>query len=120
MREFFRGWRRKIGVVTLVMACVFMMGWVRSAFVDNKIDIPTPDRNLLRVVSTAGELQFKKMEAFEVGVGNEVCYYDLGGPILPYWSIVAPLTLISFWLMLFKPRPSTPKTTPQPVVPKLQ
>jgi len=30
MREFFHGWRRKIGVVTLVMACVLMVGWVRS------------------------------------------------------------------------------------------
>ena len=26
MDEFFRGWRRKIGVVTLVMACVLMIG----------------------------------------------------------------------------------------------
>lgn len=30
MREFFRGWRRKVGVVTLMMACVFAAGWVRS------------------------------------------------------------------------------------------
>ena len=30
MGEFFRGWRRKIGVVTLVMALLFMGGWVRS------------------------------------------------------------------------------------------
>ena len=30
MMEFFRGWRRKVGVVTLAMACVFMVGWVRS------------------------------------------------------------------------------------------
>ena len=35
MREFFRGWRRKVGVVTLVLALVFMGGCVRSqAFVD--------------------------------------------------------------------------------------
>lgn len=30
MAEFFRGWKRKIGVLTLVMACAFMAGWVRS------------------------------------------------------------------------------------------
>jgi len=30
MGEFFKGWRRKTGVVTLVMACVFMSAWVRS------------------------------------------------------------------------------------------
>ena len=32
MREFFRGWRRKVGVLTLVMALGFMAGWVRSSF----------------------------------------------------------------------------------------
>lgn len=30
MREFFKPWRRKLGVVTLVMACLLMAGWVRS------------------------------------------------------------------------------------------
>ena len=30
MRDFYRGWRRKVGIVTLVMACVFMGVWVRS------------------------------------------------------------------------------------------
>lgn len=27
---YFRGWKRKAGVVTLVMACVCAAGWVRS------------------------------------------------------------------------------------------
>lgn len=30
MREFFRGWKRKLGVATLVLACAFMGMWVRS------------------------------------------------------------------------------------------
>jgi hypothetical protein len=30
MRQFFRGWKRKVGVVTLVVACLLMVGWVRS------------------------------------------------------------------------------------------
>lgn len=30
MGEFFKGWKRKVGVVTLVMALVFMGGWIRS------------------------------------------------------------------------------------------
>jgi hypothetical protein len=32
MREFFRGWRRKVGVLSLVMACLFAAGWVRSMY----------------------------------------------------------------------------------------
>src|SRR4051794_40257879 len=35
MGEFFKPWRRRIGVVTLLMALVFMGGWLRShSFVD--------------------------------------------------------------------------------------
>lgn len=30
MREFFRPFRRKLGVIALVVACVLMAGWVRS------------------------------------------------------------------------------------------
>ena len=30
MSDYFRGWRRKVGVMTLVMACLFMVGWFRS------------------------------------------------------------------------------------------
>ena len=32
MREFFHGRRRKIGLVTLMLAVVFMVGWVRSEY----------------------------------------------------------------------------------------
>jgi len=32
MGEFFKGWRRKMGCITLVMACMFIVGWVRSYF----------------------------------------------------------------------------------------
>src|SRR5689334_11887992 len=30
MGEYFKPFRRKIGVITLVMACVFSAGWIRS------------------------------------------------------------------------------------------
>jgi hypothetical protein len=34
MREIFRGWRRKIGCVMLVMTCVVTISWVRSCIQD--------------------------------------------------------------------------------------
>jgi hypothetical protein len=37
MREVFRGWRRKVGAVTLVMACVFAVGWLRSGVNSERI-----------------------------------------------------------------------------------
>jgi hypothetical protein len=33
MREFFRGWRRKAGCITLAIACVLLAGWMRSLIV---------------------------------------------------------------------------------------
>ena len=45
MKEFFRGWRRKVGVVTLLMACVAMGGWVRSLyFIDSMAITLTKNR----------------------------------------------------------------------------
>ena len=38
MGDFFHGWRRKIGVVTLVMALVFVSGWVRSLCAEDICD----------------------------------------------------------------------------------
>jgi hypothetical protein len=35
MREFFRGWRRKVGIVALVMACAVGGMWCRSFLVDD-------------------------------------------------------------------------------------
>jgi hypothetical protein len=38
MRGFFNPWRRKIGVVTLAVACVVMVAWVRSLSVKDLIE----------------------------------------------------------------------------------
>ena len=35
MGEFFHGWRRKTGIVSLAMACLLMIGWVRSHVKDD-------------------------------------------------------------------------------------
>ena len=37
MGEFFHGWRRKIGVVTLLLTCVLMAGWLRSFVVGDTV-----------------------------------------------------------------------------------
>jgi hypothetical protein len=36
MGNLFHGFRRKLGVVTLLLACVFTVGWVRSLIVEDK------------------------------------------------------------------------------------
>lgn len=37
MASFFRGWKRKVGVVGLVLACVLMVAWVRSTLVKDHL-----------------------------------------------------------------------------------
>ena len=32
MQEFFKGWKRKVGCVTLVFVCAFTISWVRSLY----------------------------------------------------------------------------------------
>lgn len=55
MREFFRGWRRKVGCVTLLISCVLMVGWMRSRAKLDTVYIPVFNR-LHLVVSARGEL----------------------------------------------------------------
>ncbi|WP_157605083.1 hypothetical protein [Schlesneria paludicola] len=40
VREFFKGWKRNVGVVTLLMACLFMSGWVRSGRLSDFVQLP--------------------------------------------------------------------------------
>ena len=51
MWSFFHGWRRKAGVVTLVIACGLICGWVSSHFV--RVEFRTPIFDSLNVISTA-------------------------------------------------------------------
>lgn len=142
MREFFGGWKRKLGVVTLLMACVSAAGWLRST---TKIDV-CYFRGLSaewKWMLLSGGQKFYVMRAANVStltydVGNETeamlilqdrrsslegAYWSQPGSVnrvpgifssdqdkhpiasmIPYWSVTIPLTLMSAWLLLSKPR----------------
>ena len=51
MREVFKGWKRKLGVLTLLMACVFMAGWVRSLFMCDFVNLSLSRDSSIRVIS---------------------------------------------------------------------
>ena len=46
MSDFFRGWRRKFGVVTLVLAMVLIFWWVRSLFITDVLCLREKNRFL--------------------------------------------------------------------------
>jgi hypothetical protein len=52
MGSFFHGWRRKAGFVTLLMACVFAAGWVRSLSGYDGILWPSGTGRVFGLIST--------------------------------------------------------------------
>jgi len=119
MGAFFKGWRRKAGSVTLVLACVFTAGWARSFDTTDylHIDFTNPE---FAVLSQGGV--FSCCIAFRSSViaNSEIIlietrsfdsdrsqFVDLDYAF-PYWSIVVPLTLLSPYLLLAKPRVAKP------------
>jgi hypothetical protein len=153
--DFFKGWRRKVGVMTLVMACVFTGGWVRSLSIVDAVSIPIAKHILINVSSDDQsvicekqgiefrELTWEFLEwnggqpivtnhdgGYQIhwlwkwhgfGVADGIAYADIPPSfspatiwLFPYWSFIIPLSLISFWLLLSKPRKSTPMKTIEP------
>jgi hypothetical protein len=131
MQTFFHGWRRKAGVVTLVMACVVTGLWVRTLFFADQICFVMGDRKhyinsgqsglcwlsvdrspVLEWHTVVPAEEFEQLhlnrplaeslnEGFAKLIGwgrNPACRYLL------YWWLVLPLTLLSAYLILWKPQ----------------
>lgn len=138
MGEFFKPRRRKLGVLTLVMACVSAAGWVRSLTMHDEIQISHHERHQSIFNSRAGTIDwltvewhntflppgsfewsskridhrgptvlwFKKVKGSMINNGK-VLASTTTGTSFPYWSVTFPLTLLSAYLLLSKPRPDT-------------
>ena len=130
MIDYFKPLRRKIGVVTLVVACVFAVGWVRSFSVADTIQLPMEKLTLHAIGSADScifwhsnrghpveqhkfawqsiELQprwsfWSQWDWSILGLSRR--NWETGGVLaISYYAIVVPLTLVSVWLLLSKPR----------------
>ena len=149
MREFFRGWRRKAGCVTLVMATVLWAAWVRSlggldvTIFNNATTALASMPNTVGLIivndgKSVGTSYFYENPLFYEGTewSWHFCGFGIGKlkhtvlmahiandgtlvhhnipPVIfaglytiPYWSVVIPLTLLSAYLLLWKPRKRT-------------
>ncbi len=135
--SYFKPLRRKLGVLTLVVASVFAVGWVRTFYYtdsflwnDQEIRFNTAsDHGRLWV--SRGPMRSSDKPAFRLRLGQKrtsriedptamitTWRWDWGGfhalrqfdfvlILFPYWSIVIPLTLLSAWLLLSRPRVKT-------------
>jgi hypothetical protein len=153
MPTYFKPLRRKIGIVTLALACVFAAGWARSQGYDDELDFWTGPHQTHSLNSsptgicwmkrsnlppdvpmTTGRCGLVAFQSWHVGPGpfsdvpdpfrwstpqwqfsamgfhfaestiNPPDYGNLRIWIIPYWSIVIPMTLLSAWLLLSKVR----------------
>lgn len=138
----FRPLRRKLGVVTLVVACMLTAGWVRSVGISELVGVNFSSQSSVFVESSEQTIGFGMERAnskpmwdiwpswqnapssgvkalddiqhvkwnvqwHNFGIGGNHEYYPdnlLLEVHAPYWSIVIPLTLLSAWLLLNKPR----------------
>jgi len=176
MREFFNGWRRKVGVVTLVLACVLVGEWARSYRREDALRLGdgnetsfivfratqngitceryvavrgvifhyspgwyhytiqngfrfggdegiVPEGSAPSFGGTLVERDIWKWECcgfeiqergFEFGESIEQDKYRLIKWTLPWWSIVLPLTLLSAFLLIAKPRKAKQCQSPTP------
>lgn len=60
MGEFFKPWRRKLGLVTLLLACVLAVGWIRSFFRYEFIEAPLGN-SAIGVASMHGGIDFYRI-----------------------------------------------------------
>jgi len=89
MGEFFKGCRRKAGVMTLVMACAFVGLWFRSQCVFDHVYISVGDGKCDFLDSCEGKLHWGRMR--EVKPDEMPLYPGLtripidctGGPVIP-------------------------------------
>ena len=129
MREFFNGWRRKVGCVTLAMALAFMLGWGRSFVCYDWLAICSGSNIQFVVMSQGQRLGLQHYHdgsqwspnSLDWGSGlHSGLADDLNDPrfswrhygfvrigddiwVVSYWCLALPLALLSAYLILWKP-----------------
>jgi hypothetical protein len=165
MKSFFNGWRRKVGIMTLLSALVMMIGWVRSDLSEDWVSINSRRiRTRLLASSANGRINVLRWMPHETGPSfswgaraaskdrnpltnrgvkkpfdlwnefNVENRFDWAGFhfgagrhrswngvkrieiwFIPYWSIVVPMTAVSAFFLLSKPRPLAQQKFPSPL-----
>jgi hypothetical protein len=120
MREFFRGWRIKLGVVTLGLATVLTGAWIRSLYLEEDAWVfggcilighfagvmDVSQTNKPRYTKPYGWrshppiMPFKRPYWPSFECTERYIYLRV-----PHWNVVAPLGILSAYLLLWKPRP---------------
>jgi hypothetical protein len=89
MSNFFKGWRRKFGLLTLMLALAFMGAWVRSMRVEDILKIPSPEGFRFSFTSEHERISWHKMTGpeSERSAKRVTQWKWLSGPIDPHSGI---------------------------------
>lgn len=129
MSRVFSGWKRKTGGVTLILACIVMLCWMRTYFFLDILSFRVSQRiqtlysnnerlywmGVSRLEETDGTWQYQYLR---IGNGTKVSISTSQSKtpttdsfqtwIIPYWMIVMPLCAISGLLLPTKTRSIRP------------
>lgn len=62
MRDFFRGWRRKVGIAMLLMACVVLVLWIRSRFILDTVRYCPDGRSHYSITLAPNEIRWVRRQ----------------------------------------------------------
>jgi len=83
MGEFFKGWRRKTGCITLAVACAFMAGWVRSQITVDCLILHTNEQTRDFLTSSHSGLSWER----DRETLTDATMYWEGSDWFVFWSI---------------------------------
>ena len=120
MGDYFQPLRRKIGVVTLLVACVFAALWIRGFAISDEFNSTSWTRNSrgisfengpsfvyhLNRSSGQSERHVVDHNSMRVQIIAETWIMEIFN--VPQWSIAIPLTILSAWLLLSRQRLTKP------------
>ncbi len=97
MSEFFRGRRRKIGVLTLMMALLFMAGWIRSLVITDALIFPARQQTTGSAVLITFDTLFSIRNTVVWTRDHEESTEDINEPIdlgqrYPIWKTSAAVS----------------------------
>jgi len=101
--------KRGVGMMLLVVASILTMNWVRTVSFPNDLFVDHKSGRFT-LHSENGWIHIVQSPHGDLNVQNVVVLFQF-----PYWSIVSPLILLSAYLLLGNPRPSTSKKITEPV-----
>jgi hypothetical protein len=130
MGDFYKGWRPIVGCLTLLLACIFMSGWLRSISVIDRI-LWRFDNTEYRVMSHDGLFSFEWVRRGSPRPGRKKIppnyqWTSSAAPtnsesvghyrqVFHFAFFGIPLAFLSGWLLLHRRRPlksSDPWSTP--------